>query len=178
VRSPVRWASTKTRRANASAALWRNWLSSFDAAASKRRRARRSLRFWNPRQFPCRRPQRPWLGTPRFKQPHPRWPARGFFWLVWQVCHQAEERQRLNDAFGSTREEFAAWERSSLRREETQGDRLVRLTIPPNPELAVGLSNRLAALLLTTLGQQRSELLQRFSADWFAMEDVLWSARE
>jgi hypothetical protein len=81
-----------------------------------------------------------------------------------------EERRNLNDAFAGTREEFAAWAKTSLQREGPNGDNLVRFTIPPNPELATTLSNKVSATVVGTLGQERAQLLQRFANDWYRTE--------
>lgn len=81
-----------------------------------------------------------------------------------------DERERLNNALAGLREEFAAWAGASLRREATNGDTLARFTIPANVELAASLSNKLASAVMTTLGQERADLLQRYSRDWYQIE--------
>lgn len=81
-----------------------------------------------------------------------------------------EERRQLNEAFAGTRGEFDTWAKTSLQREGTNGETLARFTIPPNLELAAGLSNKLAATVMATLGEQRAGLLQRFADEWYKME--------
>jgi hypothetical protein len=81
-----------------------------------------------------------------------------------------EERRRLNDAFAATCQEFTTWAKTSLQREATNGEMLVRFTIPPNPDLAVGLSNKLASAVMATLGQQRAEFLERYAQEWYQIE--------
>ena len=81
-----------------------------------------------------------------------------------------DERRSLDDAFVGVREEFAAWSQANLQRAGTNCETVVRFTIPPNLELAAGLSNRLASTVLATLGEQRAELLQHYADEWYKME--------
>lgn len=81
-----------------------------------------------------------------------------------------EERQRLDTALTSVRDQFSAWAAANLQREGASGETVARYTIPADREFAAGLTNELFATMNATLGAERAELLSHYSGGWLQIE--------
>jgi hypothetical protein len=62
--------------------------------------------------------------------------------------------------------DYQAWAQSHIQRTEPSGDMVAKYTLPADAEFTQSLSNTVVNGMLDTLGQERGELIEGYSADW------------
>ncbi len=77
-----------------------------------------------------------------------------------------EERQTVESAFARAHQDFAAWARANVQRQDPPGETLASYTIPASGDLAQTLTNNLYSALNSALGPERTDLLENYAYNW------------
>ncbi len=77
-----------------------------------------------------------------------------------------EERQTVESAFARAHQDFVAWAKANVERQDATGETLARYTIPASGDLAQTLTNNLYSALNSALGPERTDLLENYAYNW------------
>jgi hypothetical protein len=77
-----------------------------------------------------------------------------------------EEHVSINATLQRVAADYQAWAQSHIQRTEPSGDVVAKYTLPADPEFTQSLSNTVVSGMFDTLGQERGELMESYSADW------------
>ncbi|HWQ92004.1 MAG TPA: hypothetical protein VN673_10060, partial [Clostridia bacterium] len=80
------------------------------------------------------------------------------------------ERNTIEATTQQLAAEYDAWAQAQIQREEPTGDIVAKYSIPTDPAFSLSLSNRFVDTLRSTLGEERSSLLKKYSYSW--MNDI------
>ena len=81
-----------------------------------------------------------------------------------------EERQTVESAFARARQDFVAWAKANVQRQDPTGETLACYTIPASGDLAQTLTNNLYSALNSALGPERTDLLENYAYNWLRHE--------
>ena len=76
------------------------------------------------------------------------------------------ERGQVEATMQQAQRDFNDWALAHVERREPQGDLLAHYFLPGDPAMVQSISNNIAVGLLTALGRERVELMQRSARDW------------
>lgn len=82
------------------------------------------------------------------------------------------ERSAIDAAAAAAEEQYAAWAASHVQREQPGGDVLAKYSLPADTDFSAGLNQQFTNSVISTLGEERGQLLLDYSETWMRNNDL------